>query len=259
MKHSSNRSRGGMPMGCRMLIGIGMLPIKELLDGFLLMAQNRNEEHEYSSRDKFNHGDGWGYVVRRKGELKSYRQVAPCWEDPEYLSLYHTSFDLILLHARKASPMLPVDLDSTHPFQMDGWYFCHNGTIYDPDFRNGSDSKKLFYKILESIALLGDVVEAIRKTVGEVKNYTALNFILLGGGKAYVLNHYSPEEQHKHPKYYTMKYLETDDYIIVSSEQLKSLGEGWKRIENQTLIQIDTQTLTLKYISPKSHYGKAQR
>ncbi len=233
-------------MGCRMLIGIGVLPVKELLDGFLLMAQNRNEEHEYSGRDSFNHGDGWGYVIGRGGKLKSYRQVAPCWEDPEYLSLYHASVDLILLHARRASPMLPVDLYSTHPFKMGGWYFCHNGTIYDPDFRNGSDSKKLFCKILGNIALLGDVVAAIRETASMVKSYTALNLILLGMGKAYVLNRYSREEQHRHPEYYTMKYIETRDYIVVSSERLKTLDGDWRKLGNGALLQIDAQTLKMR-------------
>ncbi len=231
---------------CRMLIAVGNMPVKELLDGFLQMAQNNNEVHEFSGTPGHMHGDGWGYVRRINGKLEHYREAIPCWADERYHELYTGGFDLLLLHARKASPRLPKSKDFTHPFERDGWYFCHNGTIEDPDFKGGSDSEKLFHKILENISIHGNPAVAIKETVRKIKNYTALNLILTNGRDAYVLNYYSMKEQTKHPKYYTMKYLKADRYIVASSEHLKTIQGEWREIGNRRLLHLDTVSLTVK-------------
>ena len=226
-------------MACRMLVGAGRLPLARLLDGFSLMAQNMNEEHEYSDRPDHVHGDGWGVVYGKSGALTCYRREVACWEDPAFTDLYEVEPDFIMLHARRASPGIAVRHEFTHPFEQDGRHFCHNGMVHDFEIRERSDSQQLFALILEKADQLHDLSDAIAATARSLKEYSALNFILLGNGRVYILNMCGKRGE-KTPRYYTMKYLQADDYTVVSSEALPDLDAGWQEMKNGTLL-----TLTL--------------
>ena len=221
-------------MACRMLVAIGDLPLKAILDGFLSMARNRNEEHEYRDRPDHVHGDGWGVVTGRSGRVTCHRSTSACWVDPAFAHLYGMETDLIMLHARRASPGIAVRYEFTHPFEQDGWNFCHNGTVYDFDVGERSDSQQLFVLILENVSHSRDVPEAVKMTVRSLKDYSAVNFILSRDDQVYVLNQHGTRGKST-PNYYTMKYLQTSDYAIVSSEKLPGLDHGWQAMKNSTL------------------------
>lgn len=229
-----------LKMNCRMLVGVGKLPVAQLLDSFKLMAQNKNERHEYWDDSNYVHGDGWGIVVKSSGVFECYKNAVACWEDPKFADFYKIDTDFIMLHARKATPWIPVSYEFTHPFEKDGWYFCHNGTIYDSGFRTEgkSDAQQLFALILQNMKTSKDIVEAIRTTVKSIRDYSALNFILAKDDKVYVLNMYGKRGE-KSPKYYTMKYLQTKEYIIVSSESLQNFPNNWKNMKNRTLLELN--------------------
>ena len=239
-------------MTCRMLVATGRLPIRKILDDFKLMAQNKNEKHELNRNNpNFIHGDGWGIVVGKSGKLESYKKSIACWEDPKFDEYYNINTDFIMLHARKASPHTPISYEFTHPFEKDGWYFCHNGTIYDfKGMREKSDSKQLFKMILNSLTHSSSIIEAILKTVKKRRKYSSLNFILANRDKAYVLNMYGKNEKGmEYPKYYTMKYLVGKNYAIISSEHLPSFGDEWKDIENRTILVLDRTIHRIKMFS----------
>ena len=237
-------------MNCRMLIGVGKLPFAEILENFKLMAQNRNEKHEYYGDSNFVHKDGWGIVVRRSGRLECYKKEVACWEDPKFSEFYNIDSDVIMLHARKASPGIPISYAFTHPFKQNGWYFCHNGTIYDYRIKEKSDAQQLFDQILYNMKSFPRPEEAIRTTVNSLKDYSALNFILLRDDIAYVLCMYGNRGKST-PEYYTMKYLQEKDYIIVSSEILQSFKGEWKKMENFTLLEISIPNRALKIFRMK--------
>ena len=224
-------------MACRMLVGIGKLPLAGLLDDFKLMAQNTNERHEHSDDPGHIQGDGWGIVTGRSGEFECYKNAVPCWRDPKFADLYRLDLDFIMLHARKASPGMAVKYEFTHPFQEDGWYFCHNGTIHDFNVERRSDAQQLFTLVLENMKQCQDVAEAIRTTARSLKEYSALNFILFKTDRLYVLNMRGKRGEQT-PHYFAMKYVQADDYVVISSERLQSCGREWKQMQNATLLTL---------------------
>ena len=239
-------------MACRMLVAAGRLSIRKILDDFKFMAQNKNEKHELNRNNpNFIHGDGWGIVIGKSGGLESYKKPIACWKDPKFDEYRDINTDFIMLHARKASSHIPISYEFTHPFEKDGWYFCHNGTIYDfKGIKEKSDSKQLFKMILNSLAHSSSVVEAILKTVRKRRNFSSLNFILANNDKAYVLIMYGKNDKGmEYPKYYTMKYLAKEYYAIISSEHLPSFDDEWREIENKTILVLDRMTHRIEKIS----------
>jgi len=232
-------------MACRMLVAIGDFPLTAILDGFLSMARNKNEEHEYRDRPDHVHGDGWGVVTGRSGTVTCYRSTSACWADPAFARLYGVEVDLIMLHARRASPGIAVRYEFTHPFEQDGSYFCHNGRVYDFGTEERSDSQQLFALILENLSRSRDVAEATRRTVGSLKDYSAVNFILSRDDQVYVLNQHGTRGK-RTPNYYTMRYLQTSDYAIVSSEKLPGLDRGWQAMKNGTLATLSMPDRSLE-------------
>lgn len=232
-------------MACRMLVGAGRLPVTTLLDDFKLMAQNKNESHEYHDRTDHLQGDGWGIVTVRSGAITHYRKEIPCWSDPGFADFYKTDPQFLMLHARKASPGIAVKYEFTHPFQEHGWYFCHNGTIHDFRAEQRSDARQLFTLILNNIRRCRDVPEAVATTVKSLKDYSALNFMLFKGNQVYVLNLYGKRGEQT-PKYFTMKYLQADDYTVVCSERLPSFDQEWREIENGALLTLSIPDRKIK-------------
>jgi len=228
-----------------MLVGIGTLPVARLLDGFKLMARNENERHEYRDRPDRVHGDGWGIVTGRTGALKCYKNAVPCWSDPRFATLYAADLDFIMLHARRASPGIPIKYKFTHPYEEDGWYFCHNGTIHDLKIEGRSDTQQLFALILHNAKQCKNITEAIRTTVRSLKEYSALNFMLLRGDHVYILNLYGKLGE-KTPNYFTMKYLQADGYAVVSSERLSDFDQEWKEMTNGTLLTLTIRDRTIQ-------------
>jgi predicted glutamine amidotransferase len=236
-------------MACRMLVAVGRLPVAVLLDDFMVMAQNRSGNHEHSGRPDHIQRDGWGVVTRRSEGLTYYRKEVACWDDPRFTELYGADPGFLMLHARKASPGIAVKYEFTHPFEQDGWYFCHNGTIYDFKDRQRSDAQQLFTLILDSIRRGSDVFDAVSAAVASVRDYSALNFILFKRDHVYVLNLYGKRGEAT-PIYFTMSYVETEDCTAICSERLPALDREWKRIENGTLLtlSIPDRAIALRHI-----------
>jgi predicted glutamine amidotransferase len=229
-------------LACRMLVAAGKLSVPKILDDFKLVAMNRNEKHEKNEKNPiFVHSDGWGIVVGNSGKLDFYKKAVPCWEDPKYLEYYDVNADFLVLHARKVpkekKTVKHVNYAFTHPFEKDGWFFCHNGTVTDFDKPNMSDSETFFSLLLDKMKEKNSVPEAIEDAMRQLKEYTALNIILANKRKAYVLNKWVLN----YPKYYTMKYLAGEDYAIVSSERLGHF-EGWNPMGNNVLVELDIPT-----------------
>jgi glutamine amidotransferase len=230
-----------------MLIAVGQLRMSQLLEDFKRISQNKNEKHEYNeNKPDFIHADGWGIVLERSERIELYKKDVACWKDPKFSEYAIVSADLVVLHARRASEGSQINYSFTHPFQRENWYFCHNGTVYDFDTEEKSDSEQFFTLLLDAIHAETDVKDAVRKTANEMKRYSALNFILTDGKRAYILNkHRKDKNGIEHPKYYTMKYLKDEKCVIVSSEVLPTFRGNWKQINNDKLIELDFDNLEM--------------
>jgi len=78
------------------------------------------------------------------------------------------------------------------------------------------------------------VKKTIQKTINTISGFSAMNFILTDGVKGYVVVKYKGN-----PDYYTMKYLETEEAVIVASEVLSSTQGKWTRINNNMILELD--------------------
>lgn len=234
-------------MSCRMLIAVGQFRMNQLFEDFKLMAQNKNEKHEYNENNpNFIHADGWGIALERSERIEHYKKDVACWKDPRFSEYSNVSADLVVLHARKASQRSQINYSFTHPFQREDWYFCHNGTVYDLDTTEKSDSEQFFTLLLDAMHKETDVKDAVRRATNERKSYSALNFILTNGKRAYILNKHGKDKNGiEHPKYYTMKYLKDEKCVIVSSEVLPTFHGNWKQINNDRLIELDFNSLEM--------------
>lgn len=219
-------------MTCRMLICAGKLPMPQILDDFKPIALNKNEKHEINrEKPHLLHNDGWGIVTKRNGKLELYKKAVSCWEDPKYKKYYEMDIDFLILHARKATPNMPISYSFTHPFEKNGWLFCHNGTIHDlTEQKDKSDSERFFEMILDAMKDETEVTTAIKIALSKVKSYSAINFILANDNKAYILNKFQ-----EYPQYYTMKYFATKSIVMVSSERLQHFNDAWKELGNNNL------------------------
>ena len=228
-------------MCCRMLFACGDFPTSKLFDSFKLMALNRNEEHELNKNNcNFIHGDGWGIVLGKDGRFTEFsKNLVECWKDPRFPQYYDSEGDFVVIHARRRSPGSPLRLSYTQPFGCKGWCFCHNGTVYDYEIEDVSDSEQLFALLLSKLEKETDVVGAITDALKEIKSYSSLNFILFNEKQVYILRKLGGTKRGKeYPKYYAMKYLEDENYLIASSERLVHWGGDWKELDNNTLLRV---------------------
>ncbi len=233
-------------MTCRMLIAIGNFQAENVFRDFKLMAMNKNEKHENNRNNSdFLHNDGWGVVLGKSGRLTEvYKKDVACWKDPRFRRYYKANVDYVIAHARRATDKNFVDLSYTHPFEKEGWYFCHNGTLVKPPAKDKRDSELLFKLLLSNIENRSTAKEGIKNAVERIKDFTALNFILANSDFGYVLIKYK-----KKPLYYSMKYLKKKDYIIVSSEILPHFKGRWKTIDNDTLLELNISNRSLNVLN----------
>jgi predicted glutamine amidotransferase len=221
-----------------MILAIGKTKLGPLIDGLILMAEDRNEKHENNLKGSWKHGDGWGIAYLSGGKWKLVKSGKACYDDKGINALRKVSTDLAVLHARKGWKAKAAKKNS-HPFKHDGWMFCHNGVVHDSmDFpkkfvcKGDTDSERLFYFVLSALKE-GKEKESIRCQLGKLKKFTATNFILSSPQRSFVCVNFSED-----PKYYTMKFGKRKGLTVVSSEKIKDLGMKWKALKNGTLLEI---------------------
>lgn len=205
------------------------------------MALNRNEFHELNQHNwNFAHDDGWGITLGNRGRLvEFYKSPTACWKDPKFLQYYNYAADFVVIHARRKSANSPVRLSYSQPFEARGWYFCHNGTVYDFGLRNVSDSEQFFTMLLNKLDKETNVDDAIKQTLGKIKSYSALNFFLFNEEEAYVLCKFGKNKRGKeYPKYYSLRYLKKASHTIISSEKLQYIHGNWNEMENGVLFRV---------------------
>jgi len=136
--------------------------VDRLVNDFLLMALDQNENHE-RNRDKkgtFLHKHGWGVAYLANGRWKLKKSIKPCYENKDFLKLKSIKTPVIMIHARHLSSGT-VALENTHPFKEKAnsteYLFCHNGNIGKKDWKKfrvlfdpkgNADSEQLFSHIL---------------------------------------------------------------------------------------------------------------
>ena len=104
---------------CRMLVALGEIPARILIDGMLPIAQDQTEIHEFNEQrglESWVHKDGWGIAYLRGKHWVIKKSVVPFFKDKRSLQkMRSVETPALILHVRKASGSR-VALRNTHPF-----------------------------------------------------------------------------------------------------------------------------------------------
>ncbi|MHA1867385.1 MAG: class II glutamine amidotransferase [Candidatus Heimdallarchaeaceae archaeon] len=235
---------------CRLFLKIGQNLEKRVFLEFILSCEDyvkgpKLDIHERNKNQTFPHPDGFGYSVLKNDSFSTFHFLEPIFSTSVNIYSEVKKGDIALLHARKASPGIEINIKNNHPFEQEflgkKWVFMHNGTIkkeiiFDKNKFNPkgtTDSEKYFFKLLELIEKNGSLSSKAVCNLIKEWDYSGANFILANNEKVWVGVFFK-----KYPLYYTMKLYNSDSTIIVSSCYLPSLGEA-KLLKNNSLIEID--------------------
>jgi len=234
-----------------MIFAVGNINVDWLIQDFLKLASDQNEQHEKNIDKVFKHGDGWGIAHLSNGQINTFRATEPVYDDSKIEQFKNLNTNFVILHARKASKG-NVIIQNVHPFEcsLNGhhYIFFHNGTIrdeitFDKRFQSvgTTDSERLFYYLLTN----GNdqlTENELRSKLNSLKDFTAANFILTDGKITYASSWYA-----ENPKYYTLKVLQKSDSVILASEVLPHYqADDWLKLENQDIVSVRTSNLSVK-------------
>ncbi|MHA1305024.1 MAG: class II glutamine amidotransferase [Candidatus Heimdallarchaeaceae archaeon] len=247
---------------CRIFLFLGKRIPKEAFDEFIQACADypdmpKKDLHEHNRDKTLDHADGFGYsyLDEKSSSFVTEHFPEPIFELSNNLFPKLEKKHLLLVHARKASPGIEINLQNNHPFQIafheQDFVFAHNGTIkseikfneelFKP--KGTTDSEKYFYAILTSIAE-NDFKFSKKKfeTLIADWQYTGANFIL-ANSQHILVGVYHKES----PNYYTMKLYKNNDFIIICSSYLPTLGDP-KLLANGEVIKIDIATKKIEFL-----------
>lgn len=192
------------------------------------------------------HQDGWGVAwYGGDARLEVVKGALPAWSDPEYepaLAAVHG--DLAMVHLRRASVGIPVELRNCHPFAEGDVAFEHNGQFRVTDrlrayyADNGlrpcdgtTDSELYFGLVLHFYGRTGSWPDAIVEAAGFITrdlwidepgdNPEALNCLLLTPDALYGYSQWEPRKlkPESTPDTYVLRLAERPDSVVVTSTQ----------------------------------------
>jgi predicted glutamine amidotransferase len=247
---------------CRLLLQIGKKLPSLAYEEYIQSCADygglaKKDIHERNTSSIHVHRDGFGYAMFNKGHFVLARYVEPIYERNPLSEWMKLKTDFLFAHARRASPGIEVKIANNHPYY---WYdyereyvFGHNGTIkskiknYNDRkyfIKSTTDSEKYFYALLTNLeSNEWKMSEQVVKETIDDYDYTGANFILSSLKKCWVGVYYR-----SNPKYFTMKLYKKEDYVVISSAYLPSLGEPTELLTNGSLVEIDLSNKEYYYL-----------
>ena len=88
-----------------MIIALGEIKTKELIDDLILIAEGKNEIHEKNPEyGKFKHSDGWGLAyLNENNKWIIYKSIKPIYEDENIHKFKDIKTRALIVHVRKAT------------------------------------------------------------------------------------------------------------------------------------------------------------
>jgi glutamine amidotransferase len=190
-------------------------PIEDHLQKFSQIALNSKEYQ----------GHGWGCAFLVEGEWKLYKDIKPVWEDD--ISSFGST-NLLIAHARSAFKDQDIHVQNNMPFVNGDFVFVFNGELHGVKIKETGKigAEKIFNFMLRFYKK--DMKEAIQKGVTIIKKRSryikAMNFILADRYQAYVSSDFNND-----PEYFTLRYKQTPDQVIIGSEVYPD-ESGWEEL-----------------------------
>lgn len=206
------------------------------------------------------HKSGWGVAYRRNGGWIVKKSPLQAMKDSKFSEASIEADGKVLIgHIRKASSGDPK-MENTHPFEMHGWVFAHNGTITEKEklfdmvskdiqgmIVGDTDSERYFGVLLSALIEAGlspgaaptQVAEVLAATltskISECKG-NGFNFLLSDGSNVYAF-------RKGRDLYSLMRDSEIADVESFESKDVRVLvGEKAKRGEKAVLIASEKLT-----------------
>lgn len=240
---------------CRLLGVVSREPIS--------LDQAVAEEIEPFTAQSELHRDGWGVAWfdsedesvgnPRRPQIRRHLDVAR--ESAAYREAVRAARGpMMLVHLRKASPGLPLQLCNTHPFREGETVFAHNGQFdLPPGLREvllarggrrpgGTTDSELFFSLVELHAREFDPATAVQRAAAELTTLCrehggrvpeALNCLYLTPDLLVAYQQSDPAQARRHgrPDVYALRYRIDADRIIVASSGIPQteyleVGEG---------------------------------
>lgn len=217
------------------------------------------------------HKDGWGvaWYDANKNYLKKYTTDA--YLDSRFLSLFNKidSSDLVISHLRKMS-VGKISIKNTHPFQINNWSFCHNGTIENSDkikikkslrtrMTGDTDSERFFLGCLSNIDIkncnAAEFRSGLKKTIKEIRknsDYYSMCAIFSNGQKLWLVREFDAKNnliiKGGMEKYLTIFYstIGVKRGFVVCSQKLNVAGADWVLMKNHQIVEYDLVTKKIK-------------
>lgn len=200
-----------------------------------------------------------------------YRNIFPSWNDCNLMQILPCiKTQCMMVHIRAVAPIVnsskfvknlqaPVHTYNCHPFEQDGFIFCHNGSFesfYEGNLRKivinrisdclllkikgTTDSEYLFFLLLTFIKENNNVHLSINKLIEFINslsstNACSFNAALADENNVYVTRYINNDEIP--PSLYISE--ECFDSVVVSSEPLIKDGCEWKLVDKNQLIHIE--------------------
>ncbi len=226
-----------------MIIGLGKINTKAIIDDMILMARGLNQLHERNpEHGHFKHSDGWGLAyLNHNSRWVTYKSINAIYDDKNLVNFRTLKTEGLIIHVRRATKGI-VSFDNTQPFYLEDdkgeYIFTHNGTIHE-DIKlnskipiNGNSDSLWFFKKIYSDFVYGDLKY---NPFYPLKDFSSANFFLATPEKFYIGSNFS-----KYPDYYTMNLLRDSEKTIISSEILPTMKDkNWISIRNGALVEIN--------------------
>lgn len=221
-----------------------------------LIAQSRRSREAISEINADGFGVGW-YGARQRPGI--YRDIRPAWSDENLISIAHQIRSALFLAHVRASTGPATTRANCHPFAVDHWLFMHNGQIggWDklrrkvemaiPDelfgHRGGTTDSEAIFLLLLANGLERDPRSACASTVAQIERMMAtvdmaepLRFTAaFSDGKRLFAVRYASDRQP--PTLYT-KSCEESRGLLVVSEPLDEVREGWQAVPPQSFVEV---------------------
>ena len=196
------------------------------------------------------HMDGWGMAYKSKGEMVIKKSGLDAASDSEFDRIARSAVasELVIAHIRKATdPQTKGKREFAHPFEKEDWVLAHNGSVHwkesvKKNYPNLIDTQILLEKLVENIKKEKSPFSGVEKTIIpilEQEKYTALNFLLTDGKNLIIYRSFDSEDP-ENESYYSLNWKKADHKIIVASEPVDKTASGWKLLENNQLVAIDS-------------------
>ena len=244
-----------------MVVAAGNIDIKKVFASAIAMAKDNNSIHEFNEANgpgSWIHNDGWGIAWLKDDKWHQFKSTTPIFSDPQIASFHSLDAEFVMLHIRKRMGS-ETAIENTHPFHIDrhdvgSFMFCHNGYAgeefsYCDSFKTKgkTDSERLFYSILTEMKE-HDLRCAVPNVLNEIETKTGTNIILSNKDKSFIAL-----KENNYPNYYTMTVARSEDCVMILSEKVDSVLEGFtfESLSAAAMVSLDHRTLEVNRIEYK--------